>query len=685
MLKQLALAGAAVAVLALAAPSAGLAKPVTVRDIARSVKLADPHISPDGKSIAYVESRADLESDEFRSEIMVVDVASHAVRPITRTRHHAGSPRWSPDGTRLAFTAPDADKNLQVYVLPMGGGEALQLTKGKDSVQQLAWSPDGKSIAYAVSDPAPELKGEDKFRTGFKVGNDDVTVSEAVRPAHLWLTAADGTGEAKRLTKGDWSLPSSLPPGPPSSPVVWSKDGKSLIYVEQKTPSTGDQLNSRVMVLDVASGKTRAVTGETLMEGYPQLSPDGRTIAYWRNRDAHPWTFQDVWLAPFDGGAGKDIGVALDKNVYGTLWAPDGQSMIVGANTGTTVGLWRLKPDGSSTPIELGKMMPANGYWLDIDVARDGTIAVVGQTTSDPSELYVIPAGGGAPVAITHQNAVLDDLTLGRVETVTWKGPGGRMLNGVVTYPPGFKADQKYPLVLYVHGGPNSASREKFGVAEQVFAANGYVVFEPNYRGGDNDGNAFYASIYKDAGQGPGEDVMSGVEYLKSKGFVDPAKMAVTGWSYGGFMTTWLAGHYPVWKAAVAGAAVTDWVEMYNLSDGNVTITGQTGISPYVAGGMEPNRKQSPATMMNHIKASTLVMSDTGDFRVPAAQSYGLYHALKDNGVPTEFVAYPVGGHFPGDPIRQMDVYTRWVDWLDRWLKNDGKEAPKPEAPKKAD
>ncbi|MGZ3404504.1 MAG: hypothetical protein ACXWKN_17505, partial [Phenylobacterium sp.] len=503
MLKSVALAGAAVAVLAFGLPSACLAKPVTVREMARTVKLADPHISPDGRTIAYVETRADLESDEFRSEIMVVDVASHAVRPITLTRHHAGSPRWSPDGARLAFTAPDADKNLQVYVLPMAGGEALQLTKGKDSISQFAWSPDGKSIAYAVSDPAPELKGEEKFRTGFKVGNDDVTVSEAVRPTHLWLIPSQG-GEAKRLTKGDWSLPSSLPPGPPSSPVVWSKDGKSLVYVEQKTPSTGDQLYSRVMVLDVASGKTRAVTGETLLEGYPQLSPDGKTIAYWRNRDAAPWKFQDVWLAPFDGGAGKDIGVALDKNVYGTLWAPDGGSMIVGANTGTTVGLWRLKADGSFKPVELGKMMPTNGYWLDMDVGRDGAIAVVGQTTTDPYELYLIPAGGGAPVAITQQNAALADLTLGRVETIRWKGPGGRMLSGVVTYPPEFKADQKYPLVLFVHGGPNSASREKFGVPEQTFAAQGYVVFEPNYRGGDNDGGAFYASIYKDAGQGPG-------------------------------------------------------------------------------------------------------------------------------------------------------------------------------------
>lgn len=203
----------------------------------------------------------------------------------------------------------------------------------------------------------------------------------------------------------------------------------------------------------------------------------------------------------------------------------------------------------------------------------------------------------------------------------------------------------------------------------QVLAAHDWIVFEPNYRGSDNRGNAFFAAIYKDAGQGPGEDVMSGVAYLKSRGLVDPARMAVTGWSYGGFMTTWLAGHYPVWKAAVAGAPVTDWVEMYDLSDGNVTESATTGASPYVGDGMAINRRQSPSSTVSKITAPTLIMCDTGDFRVPIPQSFGLYRALKDNHVTTEFYAIPTGGHFPGDPVMQMDVYQRWVDWLVTYLK----------------
>ena len=614
-----------------------------------------------------IETRADLESDEFRSEIMLIELSSGHIRPLTRERHHASYPRWSPSGDRIGFIAQDADKNGQIFVLPMSGGDALLLTKGKDGVSQFAWSPDGASIAYAVADSKPELKGEDKFRTVFRVGNDDLTISEAVRPTHVWLVPATG-GEAKRLTSGTWSLPSSLPPGPPVSPIGWSKDGRSIVIVRQETPSTGDQLLARVQVLDVASGAIRSLTGDTRLEGYPKTSPDGTSVAYWRSRNAHAWEVQDVWLAPFAGGAGRDISAHLELNVWGTYWASDGRSLIVGGNTGTTVGLWRLSLDGSSERIPLEGVMPTNVFWLDAAVGSSGEIVFVGQTKSDPYELYLIAPGSRTAAPLTHENAPLADLSLARTESVSWQGPGHRTLDGVLTYPANYQPGRRYPLVLLIHGGPNSSSRERFNLLPQVMAAHDWLVFEPNYRGSDSGGNALFAAIYKDAGQGPGEDVMPGVEYLRSRGLVDPARMAVTGWSYGGFMTTWLAGHYPVWKAAVAGAAVTDWVEMYNLSDGNVMQSEATGASPYRGEGMTLNRRQSPSSSMTKIRAPTLIMCNTGDFRVPITQSFGLYRALMDNHVTTEFYAIPMGGHFPNDPVRQMDVYQRWIDWLQRFL-----------------
>jgi dipeptidyl aminopeptidase/acylaminoacyl peptidase len=220
--------------------------------------------------------------------------------------------------------------------------------------------------------------------------------------------------------------------------------------------------------------------------------------------------------------------------------------------------------------------------------------------------------------------------------------------------------------VLYIHGGPRSASKEAFSARGQLLAAQGWIVFEPNYRGSDNNGNSYQAAINNDAGAGPGRDVMAGVEMLKKRGFIDEKKMAPTGWSYGGYMTTWLLGNYPKeWKAAIAGAAVTDWLDQYNIGDSNVSRGNAFGGSPYT----DPKRMQafidqSPITFAPHIKAPTLILSNTGDYRVPISQSYKLYHALRDNGVETKFVAYPLGGHSPADPVHSRDVDRRWVEWL---------------------
>jgi len=193
---------------------------------------------------------------------------------------------------------------------------------------------------------------------------------------------------------------------------------------------------------------------------------------------------------------------------------------------------------------------------------------------------------------------------------------------------------------------------------------------EIRFRGSDNLGNAYQRAIYNDTGDGPGRDVMAGVDAIQKLGFVDESKIAVTGWSYGGYMTTWLIGHYHIWKSAIAGASVADWNEEYNLSDMGGWYTRQFfKVSPWVGDNLKDYVAHSPITYADQIKTPTLIMSDTGDARVPIAQSYQLYHALKDNGVPVKFLAYPVPGHFPDDPIRYQDVYRRWLDWLDQYLK----------------
>jgi dipeptidyl aminopeptidase/acylaminoacyl peptidase len=222
--------------------------------------------------------------------------------------------------------------------------------------------------------------------------------------------------------------------------------------------------------------------------------------------------------------------------------------------------------------------------------------------------------------------------------------------------------------VVLPHGGPTYGSHRAFSGQTQLLASQGWLIFEPNYRGSDNLGNKYQAAIWNDAGAGPGRDVMAGVALLKARGIVDEGKVAVSGWSYGGYMTTWLLGNYGGWRCAVAGAAVTDWLDMYNLGDGVTTIGDNFGGSPNTPERMKLYLAQSPITYAGNIKAPTLILSDTGDARVPITQSYRLFRILKENGVPTRFFAYPVPGHFPGDPVRSRDVERRWAEWLAMYL-----------------
>jgi dipeptidyl aminopeptidase/acylaminoacyl peptidase len=347
---------------------------------------------------------------------------------------------------------------------------------------------------------------------------------------------------------------------------------------------------------------------------------------------------------------------------------PDSKSFITGGDDGTRSSLWLQKIDGPARKLDLGDVNPSGSFWIDCSVSKQGEIAFTGTAPHRPAELYYMQSVDSKPKRLTDFNAEIAGLDLGKVEAVEWDNENLHM-DGVVTYPPDFSAGRKYPLVLYIHGGPTAATKQSFGTLPQLLAAQGWVVFEPNYRGSDNLGYKFQHAIFNDAGAGPGRDVMAGIEVLKKRGFVDESRMAVSGWSYGGYMTTWLIGHYNVWKAAVSGAAVTDWMDQYNIGDSNVSRSVQFGGSPWKADFEKAYREQSPITYAKDMRTPTLILSDTGDVRVPITQSYKLYNALRDNGVPVRFFAYPVSGHSPSDPIRQQDVNKRWIDWLSQYLK----------------
>jgi dipeptidyl aminopeptidase/acylaminoacyl peptidase len=660
--------------LPLAATDPPAKKRFSVDDIEKIVRLSSPRISPDGKSIAVVRTRADVAKNKWLSELILVDAATGAMHALTHDREGVSHPRWSSSGDRLAFLAADGsgkDAKPQIFVLPMSGGEAQRVTSAPAGVQHFAWRPDGRAIAYAAEDERPNKAEIEKGNDLFEVGSDSLYVTEAPMPVHIWLAPADG-GEAKRLTSGAWSLPAALPPSPPSSPLTWSPDGKLLAFARVETPHSGDNDRATIRILDVESAAIRSLTGKSQFECFPVFSPDGTKLSYWCPRDRDPNNVNDVYVASVSGGGeGVDLTRPIDRCLYASVWMPDGKALVVGGNDGTRVSLWRAPLDGPAKRLELGDVNPAWAFFVDVSVGPDGSIAFVGSEPRRPAELWILAPDATGPRRLTDFNAEIAGRDLGTVERFTWQGPDGWKEDGVVVLPPGLAPGAKVPLVLYIHGGPQAASTAAFSAPAQAFAAQGWAVFSPNYRGSDNLGNAYQRAIFNDAGDGPGRDVLAGVDALVKKGFVDPARIAASGWSYGGYMTSWLIGHDSRWKAAVAGAPVTDLTDQYAFADFNVQLrySMKENATPFSIGGDALYRAQSPITYATRAKTPTLILSDTGDFRVPYTQAFKLFRALKEAGVETSFVAIPVGGHFPGDPVRTREVFRRWIDWLAPRLK----------------
>lgn len=653
------------------APVSAQNRRIELNDYAKITSVSDPQISPDGKTIVFVISRPNLEQDRSDRQLILIDIATGTQRVLTYERKGVSSPRWSPTGDRLAFLADEGsgkEEKPQMFLLPMAGGEARRISDAPSPVEQLAWRPGGKEIAYVTADEPPNKKDIEKHLDAFEVGDNDFLQTKAPMPSHIWLISADG-GKARRLTSGPWSLPKVLPPSSPSSPISWSPDGKFLSFTRQEDPHTGRGDERTVQILNVETGDIRKVTNHEKFEGFGLFSPDGAQLAYWYPRDGSRSNENEIYVTSPEGGEGQDVSRSIDRNVLRAIWMPDGKSMLLGGHDATQTALWVQPLHGPAKKLPLGDISPSWSFWVDAFVGVRGEIAFTGSSATHPSELYYMPAPSDPPKRLTNFNAELASRALGRSERIEWKGPDGFQEDGVLLYPPDFQKEKKHPLVLIIHGGPRAASTTQFDFLGQLMAARDCVIFEPNYRGSENLGNAYTHAIWNDAGDGPGRDVMAGIDAVKKLVSVDESRIAVSGWSYGGYMTSWLIGHYHIWKVALAGAPVTNWLDQYNLGDGSVQVRYAFNGSPYTKENAKAFLDQSPIAYAPQIKTPTLIMCDTGDFRVPITQAYELYHALKDNGVPVQFFAYPVGGHFPNDPVRQVDVYRRWVDWIDQHLK----------------
>ncbi len=636
---------------------------LTFEDLRRVVSVRSPQISPDGKRIVFVRSRIDWKRDRYDTELVLADTAGGTPRVLTHDRAGVAQPRWSPDGMRIAYLASAQEKKPpQLYVLPMDGGDSQRITNAKQGVESFAWRPDGRALAFVTQDEPPDKKQIEKHLDAVVITDNDYLTVQAPQPSHLWIVDADGSHE-QRLTSGTWSVVADTEP-------VWSKDGARIYYQRQPDPIFAHFVQQTTYVHDVAA-KTDAALGFGI-DSQPQLSRDGTALAVQCPRHQSLFLQNDVCVRTINGAAEVFSSRALDRNAHDYRWLPGDKGLAVATSDRLHNVLWLLQRDGSSAKIYTGDVDVA----ADFTVAPDGGIAFVGVRADHPSEIYYLPPAGHEPVRLTNDNAWIAGYAIPRSEEFSWNLDNGMTAYGVLTYPLNYVQGRKYPLVLDIHGGPVGTSTVGFSGIEgggiaPMLATHGYFVFRPNYRGSDNEGDAFLQSIVGNVTSGPGRDNLAAVEALRKLGLFDESRIGVSGWSGGGLQTSWLIGHANFWRAAVSGAAVNDWYEQAVLADINEYFaqTFFAGTLPFTQAGRARYAAESPITYVDNVKTPTLILSDTRDQRVPVSQAYMFYHALRSRHVPVQFTAFPRYGHFAADPVGREQTSRAWVGWFDRWMK----------------
>ncbi|HET6275180.1 MAG TPA: S9 family peptidase [Candidatus Cybelea sp.] len=636
-------------------------------DYRQLVLLDSPAIAPDGKHAALIVRRTQWDEDRHTSELALVDLTNGAVQTQVSNRTGLADPAFSPDGSSLAFLADDGkgdDARTQLFVMPAAGGDAHVATHDPDGVDAFAWRPDGSELAYTAADPQPRQSGADRFRDSFLFTTEPVTARAAPRPLHLF-TVSLGDTTATQLTFGPESAADGAPPS-------WSPDGKTIAITLCRNAIGNDQNYSRAVLVDVATKRVRALTDRSMWEAYPLFSPDGTHIAYEYSNGDPQVSLTQLYVTTPAGGIGTPISLKLDRPVADFVWSRDSKGLIVTAPDRTTNALYRLSLQGESSRIDVGNVVPgtplsttggASAPSLGNALATDGTLVMLASATAQPPELYKYSADGRT-TKVTDFNAALAAYAWVPAQRVTFPTRIGVTGDGVLYLPPGFSRSQKYPLVVFIHGGPDDPSMLEFDFWAQVMAARGWLVLRPNYRGSPNLGVKYQRAILYDPEDGPGKDIVAAVDSIRARGVVDSAKIAVCGWSYGGIMTAWLISKYHFWRVAVSGASVNDWITDYGTADDSLADIDLLHGSPFVGNNAPEWRRVSPVYYARDVTTPVLILSDVGDNRDPFATSSMYWRALRDNHKDATLRVWPINGHFPTDPVRIADIYRYWIEYI---------------------
>ncbi|MGZ6105567.1 MAG: prolyl oligopeptidase family serine peptidase [Vulcanimicrobiaceae bacterium] len=645
----------------------GSARPLQVTDARRIVNLAEPAISPDGRRVAVVAISADYAHATYVHRLLVVSVPSGRLTTLVQGLD-VSVPRWSPDGSRLGYIARGSNGKMQLFVRD-SGARTRQLSRAGGDVNDFEWRPDGGAVAFSAYDARSRADY-------FEAGNNDYTATAPAAPVHLWIAGAPGN--VRRLTRGTWTVAPTDAGGIFTSSFSWSRDGRDIVYARIPTTQSGEDEYSSLYRVNVATGRTTKLTTHTKLEIAPQYAPSGSKFVYSYALNGDYLSENTIRL--FDGKSDTRISQALDRNIGGALWLPGGNSLLLCGDDGPHTRTWLLSLHGSVRALALGRLnMVCDSYssstfdaGIAASAAKSGAIAFLATTPEHPRELYYLPSLGRTPLRLTHLNDFVDKLVIGDMRQFAWNGPDGFRETGVVTYPPSMIKARRYPIVLLIHGGPGLASIDEFAYEQwplaQLIASRGYIVLQPNYRGSDDSGNTYMRAIAGDTVVGPSRDIMAGLDAVKRLPNADPSRVAVSGWSYGGLLTSWLITQSHDWKAAISGAAVNDETAEYDLSVTNVQNKYYLGVSPHVGDGSRIYSEQSPVTYAQHVTTPTLIWGTTGDAIVPIPLSYAFFHALRDNHVPVKFVVFNAPTHGPSTPVNQEELTLLWLQWLAQHL-----------------
>jgi dipeptidyl aminopeptidase/acylaminoacyl peptidase len=622
--------------------------------------VGTPRVSPDGSRIVYTVNEAVTTADksEFVTQIWMANVATKQSIQLTFGDKSSTNPKWSPDGKWIAFLSNRKDNRNNLYRLSLDGGEAEPLTDLKSAVSNFSWSPDGRYIAYTMVDPKTEEEEKnDKARNDFR------WVDENLKLARLYVLPvqkdANGKREPRKLTTANYHV----------GEFDWSADSSRIAFSHSKSPIANDWTTADVSLVEVANANVTVLANTPAAEDSPLYSPDGKSIALIVSDNPPRWAQSTViQIFPASGGQPKNLMASHDGQPGLAGWSADSKRIYFSEAKGTGTQLYVVDVVGNrideikTTPAVLGA----------INLNRSGTtFGFVRQTADTPPDAFVASVTDFAPVQITRVNADFKMPPVGKTEVIRWKSKDGKDIEGLLTYPVGYQSGQRVPLILNVHGGPAGVFVQTFIGGRGVyplaaFASRGYAILRPNPRGSSGYGTEFRRANTRDWGGGDYQDLMTGVDRVIEMGVADPERLGVMGWSYGGFMTSWIVTQTKRFKAASAGAPVTNLMSFNGTADIPAFVPDYFGGQFWEA--LDVYQKHSPMFNIKGVTTPTMIQHGEADIRVPISQGYEFYNALKAQGVPTRMLVLPRQPHGPNEPKMQLAAMKANLEWFEKYI-----------------